>query len=73
MHTLHEQRILGPKSSGPRAVAQEQWPKAVPLPRTVPLRLTDLTPHPKNYLYVVGLVMKISFPSFKSYSTFYSG
>jgi len=42
-------------------------------PRAVPLRLADVTPPPKNYLYRVGLVLKISstsFHSIKSYLTF---
>jgi hypothetical protein len=36
------------------------------------LRLADLTPSPKNYLYRVGIVLKISSRSrsIKSYSTF---
>jgi hypothetical protein len=45
-------------------------------PRVIPLRLADLTPPPKNYLYRVVLVLKISLRSFhfiKSYSHFYEG
>jgi hypothetical protein len=43
-------------------------------PITIPLRVADLTPPPKNYLYRVILVLKISsrsFNSIKSYSTFF--
>ncbi len=46
------------------------------LDRAVPLRLADQTPMTKNYLYGIGLSLKISsrsFHSFKSYSTFKSG
>jgi hypothetical protein len=42
-------------------------------PRAVPLRPADLTPLHKNYLYGVGMVLKVvsrSFHSNKSYSTF---
>ncbi len=45
-------------------------------PRAIPLRPADLTPPPKNFLYRVGLVLKISSRSFhpiKSYSTFSKG
>ncbi len=45
-------------------------------PRAVPWRPADLRPAAKNYLYKVGLVLKISsrfFHSIKSLSTFRSG